>query len=242
MTAQEDKVLAVAREVWKKSAPSDERTERAAQRIARRMRISAHRPSRRPLGYVAFAVVLIGALAYAASGGLSSESGPRRTVQTPPTTTESPAGGTPVVQENKANSAQHGHEESAPTVEERTPPKSASPSSGSAGASGSSSNGKHKKIGPSDPAAAAAAAASSWREVDEALGAKDDTRAEKALNGLATSNDATTRAKAKLGLAQLARSQNDCPRATALANEVITMPDVDPVVVKRAQVIAKACQ
>lgn len=241
MTAQEDKVLAVAREVWRKSALSDERTERAAQRIARRMRISASRPSRRPLGYVAFAVVLIGALAYAASGGLSSESGSERTVQTPAMAPQGQAG-TPVLQENKQNFAQPGREESTPNGEEHTPPKSAAPSSGSAGSSGSSTNGKHKKASSSDPEAAAAAAASSWREVDKALGDKDDTRAEKALNGLATSDDATTRAKAKLGLAQLARSQNDCPRATALANEVITMPDVDPVVVKRARVIAKACQ
>lgn len=242
MTAREEKVLAVAREVWKRTSPSDERVEAATRRIARRMRIANARPSRRPLGYLAFAVVLIGALAYAASGGLSSESGPRRTQQTPAIPAAAQGEGNAVAREKMSGTTRSHDDERA--TSEATPVKPASPTTGAAGANEAlAANGKHKKpIAVSDPAGEAAAAASSWREVDDALGARDDTRAEKALNGLAASHDPTTRAKAKLGLAQLARSQKYCSRALALANEVIATPDVDPAVVKRAQGIVKACQ
>lgn len=235
MTAREEKVLAVAREVWKKSTPSDERVEAAAQRIARRMRIASSRTTRRPLGYLAFAVVLIGALAYAASGGLSNESGPRRTQQTPAVPAVTQGDGNAVAREPVSGALRA---KSTPTPNEATSAKPTSPATGSGSVA---ANGKHKKGTAPDPEAAAAAAASSWREVDQALGAKDDSRAEKALTGLASSDDPTTRAKAKLGLAQLARSQKDCPRAATLANEVIATPNVDPAVVKRAQSIAKAC-
>src|SRR5690242_20141742 len=172
MTAREEKVLAVAREVWKRSSPSDERVEAATQRIARRMRIANARPSRRPLGYLAFAVVLIGALAYAASGGLSNENGPRRTQQTPSVPTAAQGEGNAVARE-KVNGAPRTNDERAPNPSEATPAKPASPTTGAAGANGGlAANGKHKKTVTATPAAEAAAAASSWREVDQALGAK----------------------------------------------------------------------
>jgi hypothetical protein len=230
MTAHdEERVLSIAREVWKKSAPSDERTEMAARRIARRMRIGNVRTQRRPLAILAFATVLIGALAYAASGGISNESGPSRKVERPTNEATGQGQGAPATDKDKTNRS------GAATVAAPNPP-APEPALPKAAPSAPA---KPKKANEID---SAAAAASSWREVDDALGAKDDTRAEKALSGLAGSKDPTTQAKAKLGLAQLARSKNDCEKASSLAEQVIATPDVDPAVVKRAQAILTACR
>ncbi len=237
MTAREERVLSVAREVWDKTRPGDEQTERAAQRIARRMRINAgRRTSRRPVAILAFAVVLIGALAWASSGGLFSEEGGRRPAPTPKVDR---AGGEPSVvpptEKHGASRAPAAKEKaSVVETEEPKPEIKQGPTSKPATTSASKSS---KATPTHDPVAAA----SSWREVDEALDAKDDTRAEKALSGLASSKDADTRAKAKLGLAQLAQSKNDCDKARSLAREVAGTPDIDPAVVKRARAVENAC-
>jgi hypothetical protein len=72
---------------------------------------------------------------------------------------------------------------------------------------------------------------------DEALGARDDAKAEQVLEGLAKSDDATTRAKACLGLAQLAQGRGDCTEARRIAFAVAAMTGVERSIIKCAQSI-----
>lgn len=174
---------------------------------------------------LAFATVFAGALAYAASGGVRWF-GP-----------ETPAGGEPPteVAPSKAKTTlgvplERAPESPAPapTAEE---PKDAPPAATPAPAGSAR---------PSPAPSSAAAAASTWRAVDRALAAEDEEAAQRALGSLAGSRDPTTRAKAELGLAQLAQSRGDCAAAKkhALAARV---PGADKAVVRRALAIAEAC-
>jgi hypothetical protein len=87
-------------------------------------------------------------------------------------------------------------------------------------------------------------AGSSWREIDRALAAGDERGARRELQKMAKdeSKDATTRANARLGLAQLALSRGDCERATAIAGGVARSEGIDEKVVKRAHDIVLKCQ
>jgi hypothetical protein len=125
----------------------------------------------------------------------------------------------------------------APKTTEAPAPGSPAPGStpGSApGSTNSSPNGSR--------AASGAAAASSWRAVDQALLARDDARAQRALNGLATSGDPTTRAKAELGLAQLAQGRGDCAEARRHALAARAVSGADPAVLRRAETLAQNCR
>ena len=84
--------------------------------------------------------------------------------------------------------------------------------------------------------------APTWRDVGEALAAKDDARARRALDALGKAPDPVTRAKARLGLAQLAASRGDCPRARSLALEVASSPDADARTAARARALAARCR
>jgi hypothetical protein len=81
----------------------------------------------------------------------------------------------------------------------------------------------------------------SWAEVSRALANKDDERARRALSSLGDSPDPETRAKAKLGLAQLAASRGDCDRARALARAVAGSSEADPRTAARARALARRC-
>ncbi len=59
-----------------------------------------------------------------------------------------------------------------------------------------------------------------WSAVAQAMAANDYPRAERELQRLARSSDATTRVNAKLGLAQLALGRGDCKRALTLAKPI----------------------
>lgn len=84
---------------------------------------------------------------------------------------------------------------------------------------------------------------SSWRQIDQALAAGDERGARRGLQRLAKdeSQDPTTRAKARLGLAQLALSRGDCERAAAIAGGVARSEGIDEKVVKRAHDIVLKC-
>jgi hypothetical protein len=77
--------------------------------------------------------------------------------------------------------------------------------------------------------------------VSRALAARDDKNAKKALESLGDSDDATTRAKARLGLAQLAASRGNCSRARTLATEVATSSEADIRTAARARALAVRC-
>jgi len=227
MSSNEERVLSLAREAWRAGLPSEAEAEFAAQRLARRLgRNRRRRLSRRSTLVLAFAVVLVGSLAYAASGGSARWFGSGRASDVAPLrgAARLGLGGVPEWAKSiRAASAAH-PPTPAPAAE---PPASPEPETNRAPVA--------KSAGVPNPAA-------SWRAVDEALDAKDDARAKKALGSLAQSDDVTTRAKARLGLAQLARSKGDCAEARRLAFEVSAMRDVDPAVAKRAQAIVLECE
>jgi len=81
-----------------------------------------------------------------------------------------------------------------------------------------------------------------WADVNAALGALDYRRAESLLMQLADNwHDADTRAKAHLGLAQLAAARGDCERARVLALNVAAAPGIDMKTVRRALELAVRC-
>ena len=82
----------------------------------------------------------------------------------------------------------------------------------------------------------------SWETVDRALAAGEEVEAQRALEALAASSDPTTRAKALLGLAQLAAARGDCRRARTLAAKLARTPDVSPQLASRARNLARDCR
>jgi hypothetical protein len=86
-------------------------------------------------------------------------------------------------------------------------------------------------------------ASASWRDIDEALAENDEVTARRLLQGLANgAEDATTQAKARLGLAQLSVSRGDCKRATKIAERVARSEGIDEKLVRRAHDIVLRCQ
>ena len=82
----------------------------------------------------------------------------------------------------------------------------------------------------------------SWGDVNAALGSLDYQRAESLLLQLADGwHDADTRAKANLGLAQLAAARGDCDRARVLALGVAAAPGIEMKTVRRALELAVRC-
>ena len=88
----------------------------------------------------------------------------------------------------------------------------------------------------------AARRAESWEQVDRALSRNDEAGARRALTGLAESRDAATRAKALLGLAQLAAAQGDCRHARSLAAEIAGTPGASARLSSRARNLARNCR
>lgn len=81
-----------------------------------------------------------------------------------------------------------------------------------------------------------------WADVNSALGGLDYHRAESLLLQLAEGwRDADTRAKAHLGLAQLAAAHGDCERARVLALGVAAAPGIEMKTVRRALELAVRC-
>jgi len=226
MSTREERVLELAREAWRASEPSEAKVEIAARRIERKLRRGRARPARRHTLVLAFLVVFGGALAWAASGGVqrfSEGASPQRA----PALERAARGGLGSDSESWARRTRAPAEHQALT-HELTQPGQPMPEA---------ERREQAKPKPASPAPAA-----SWRAVDEALDAKDDARAKQALEGLAKSGDPTTRAKARLGLAQLARSKGDCASARRIAGEIGTMEGVDSSVTKRAAALVAECE
>lgn len=244
MSSEQERILALARDAWQATQPSDAESEFAAKRIERRMRSERPRSSRRPTVVLVFVVVLLGGLAYAASGG-------------PAHFGERASGGDAArgalrgaARAGLAEAPRHLSGVSQDAAERRAaaPADDAPGDLDSAGvlvkdeSSATADKPSAKSLAGAAPEIVSPPPAASWRAVDEALDARDDARARKALADLAKSKDGATRAKARLGLAQLAKSRGDCAEARRLAAEVIAMSDVDPSLEKRAHAIELGCQ
>jgi hypothetical protein len=81
-----------------------------------------------------------------------------------------------------------------------------------------------------------------WRQVSEGLAGGNTALATVALQKLAFSGSDKTRAKARLGLVQLAVSDGDCAVARRLAVGLAELPGADPGVVVRALDAARRCK
>jgi hypothetical protein len=235
MNARQERVLELAREAWRADEPSEARVEVAARRIERQLRSRRRsRPARRHTLVLAFIVVFGGAAAWAASGGAPRVFGfgPAPALPALLSTAARPGLGAGVaVLTARARVTSQITEPEAHALDPAAEPTLAAP--------GEPRN-KTPRVAVVAEVAPAAPAAS-WREVARALDAKDDDRTRRALEGLAKSTDATTRAKARLGLAQLARSRGDCATAKRIAAEVAAMQGVESSVTQRAAALAAAC-
>jgi hypothetical protein len=83
---------------------------------------------------------------------------------------------------------------------------------------------------------------STWADVNAALASLDYRRAESLLIQLSDGgHDSDTRAKANLGLAQLAAARGDCDHARVLALGVAAAPGIEMKTVRRALELAVRC-
>lgn len=208
--------LDLARRAWRATAPTAEEVEAGALRIERALGTRRDRPvaARRWIAVTVATLVLGAALAYAASGRRSPAppAPPRPIVPASAVLPSPPAAAHPIAPPP------------APTdPEPRKLPRATPPA-------------------PVPAASAAPPDRGSWQAVDSALAAHDEPRAARALEDLARSEDAATRAKARLGLAQLAASHGDCARARSLAQQIAAAPGIPGHLVDRARTIARECR
>jgi hypothetical protein len=246
MSTPQEHVLELALRVWRNSEPEPEEVDAAVRRVRRRLRARrGAKRSRAPSLLVAFGLVLLGALAYAAvRGGGAGEQPEQPRSQTADTL---PArGGTMVVAppEREPPASQKRKLELLETA--RSDLSSASPpvatprrAPGAAGVRAATPELESEP--PSEPASPEQDS-TTWRDVDSALGARDDKRAARALTELARSGERSTRLKARLGLAQLAASRGDCTSARAIATGIIAEPGVDAALARRAHRVASTCR
>lgn len=228
MTGDDQARLDLAYRAWKAAALPDQQVEAGARRVADALtRKAPRRRSRKVISIGAGAVALSAALAYAASGPLASRftrdkaaPDPRAapqtldrvgTLPTPPPKTLSR-----VVQDSEAA---HARVLPVPAPE----PSAARPTMEQKGRSRS-------------------VAESSWRRVDEALARGDHSGARVALEQLETrAKDEDTRAKSRLGLAQLALARGDCDEARRFARAVLALSGADAKHHQRARDVAARC-
>jgi len=265
MSADEMSRMELARRAWQATAPSDDEVRRAVRRI----RLSADSPRRgavrRLPALAAAALVLGGALAYAANGGYSalvdggagarehSLRGGGPPAAPVPTADEhrsgvkaaSPAVSPPAAPEPPAPTPPHAAATGAPALQSPEPAPTAEADRSAAQPSSASAVRASEGAAPARPSsrgAGAGSADSGWRQVGEALAAGDEARATRALNGLARDADPETRAKAELGLARLAASSGNCERARRLALSVARRPGLDDKLIGRAHDVVLRCE
>jgi hypothetical protein len=249
--------LELAQKAWQIATASDQEIEAGVHRVNRRLRMRqrSHK-SRHVLTLVPAAFALFAALAYGQTGGFEhppafatrwfgAEGGrPLEIGLAPPAVDRAarleqrleqapapePAGTVPVDPANL------------PTAEEIAEPDSSKASDAIAPKPERRRHQTRRALVP-DSQPEPQTAGSSWRQIDQALAAGDDRRARRHLQRLAKdeSQDATTRAKARLGLAQLAQARGDCERAVSLAESIARSEGIDERVVKRAHDIVLKC-
>jgi hypothetical protein len=270
MNPKDSERLEIAYRAWHADRISDTEIELGVRRVTRAMR--GHRrfdPAKRVVSLGAAGLALCAALAYGATGGGFRRTGPAEpsASETPSFLGKgvrvSARRADAASQAARARSESESAAEVAPESEAAggAPEEALSEPASSNGASqqpngAAGGAGGKRPAGAARPAAGAArgaagkpakasadAAANSWREVGQALEAEDESRAHALLKDLATASaDASTRAKAQLGLAQLAVSRGECERASEIALGVARSPGVDEKLVKRAHNLLLRCE
>jgi hypothetical protein len=230
MTPTDAARLKLAWQAFQSMQPSEFEITTSAQRILTRMKAPSAARRRGKPALVAVALVMVGALAYAASAG------PR--IWQPGALPESaapPPGRAPA----RVALAPAGKPELLRV--EDLPRVAAAPAvSGSA----------HRRTGLAPPLLTATPASKvvstptlpppvSWGDVAEALDHGDQQAAERGLQQLVSGSDPAARAKARLGLAQLALGRADCTAARRLAAPLVAS-EYHGVAV-RARRIQKSC-
>jgi len=216
--------LALARGAWLGSLPDDAETARAARRIERRLGAEVVRSSNRTVWWVV-AVSLVGtgvALAY----GLVRDG--------------AKAPGPPALSGQTSRAEPRGLEHRAPVASRALPPPAEAPLEPSQpSARASRARGGERGAMATQPAPADSA---SWKAVDEALDARDETRARAALDELAQHADPAVSAKAELGLAQLLLSQGDCPGAARRVHRLEQIEGAPAHLVARGRRLLRDCR
>lgn len=252
--------LLLARETWRSMYPSEMEVLRAAKRIAGRIQPRKGFSLGRRVRMVSGALATIAGIAYAGSGSwgdlkghfLRAAGGHPSTEEQAPASAAGAARSTPlphepkegrsgVVPERLAVDAAAPAAEVAPKPAKkkvaRTVPRvrKATTAAGTLGATGASGADGTEIVAATD-------LDPTWADINAALGTLDYRRAETLLLQLADpSHDADTRAKAHLGLAQLAAARGDCERARVLALNVAAAPGIEMKTVRRALELAVRC-
>jgi len=227
--------LGIAYEAWRAAAPTDGQVEAGARRVAAALARAPVRRRSRLVPVMVGATALCAALAYAATGPLGtlwrgeqparnaagSANKPERVVtlpSPPPRTAPAP-----------------------PRVEAQQDDAVGAPQAGARLTPGDSESPAYR-AGAVQKRNAKMADVASWHEVDQALARGDDRAAQAALAGLdkqATDDD--TRAKSRLGLAQLALARGDCEEARSVALSVLALSSADAKYHRRARDLAARC-
>ena len=261
MTEDDRARLELAREAWQIASASDREVEAGVHRVNRRLRLrtTSRSHGRHVLTLVPAAFALFAALAYGQTGGFEH----------PPAFATRWFGGAsgstldtglrPPAVDQAARKigqgflrAQPAPDPSAaapvdpaelPTAEDTAEPESSQNQSAVSPRPERKRPRTRQAITDNERPSERRTAGSSWREIDRALAAGDERGARRELHRLSKdeNEDATTRAKARLGLAQLAFSRGDCERAVAIAGAVARSEGIDEKVVKRAHDIVLKC-
>lgn len=260
-----------ARAAWQSARPGDGEVGAAVRRIARARRLRGRRREPwRGRALVTVGVLLLGALAYAATGG-RGELARWFSTATSPTATATVVAALAAAPRHAAAPDRNGVPQPAEalpvaphqsvgsvSVEHRHAPVAAAPSRRRARALP-----RRTGIQPPTPKAVAGAAASApaasaeattgaarpaakheatWADVDDALARDDTQRAADALSAIARgAMDATTRAKAQVGLVQLLSADGQCSRARHLALVLGRSPGADRDLVAHALAATARC-
>jgi hypothetical protein len=255
MTEADHPRLGLARRAWLAWNADDEHVEAGVQRVARRLRMKTRSSaSRRALTLVPVAIGLFAAMAYAQTGGFEHPPAfaarwfggletshrlyegvyPSELAQTVSRLDQAALGLAPVPVPPGTKPLDPSElPTAAPELEASPAPRAKLGST-----ERSRRAARARATGSGEPKAGSA-----WRQIDEALAANDEATARRLLQGLAGgSEDATTQAKARLGLAQLALSRGDCQRATKIAERVARSAGIEEKLVRRAHDIVLRCQ
>lgn len=235
--AESGSPLAAAYAAYQRTAPSERELILGVARV--RARLQARRRRFRPGSLLAFALVFVGALAYAAGafGGrpffavsYTSTPGDDRS---PDARLDRPPGAV-------ARDRELGVAESTPAAAPDHLPSQTAPAASGGGTASRPNTASRPALEPSPTRAPRPVASSpsvandrsargapertgsaAWAVVAESMAAKDYARAEGALRELASSDVSDTRNNARLGLAQLALGRGDCAEARRLAERVL---------------------
>ncbi|HMI83240.1 MAG TPA: hypothetical protein VK550_04050 [Polyangiaceae bacterium] len=241
--------LLLARDTWRSMHPTQMEVLRAAKRIATRFQPRTTLSFGRRVRMVSGALATIAGIAYAGSGGWADIAGSfgrgpgTRGLDDATTAIESRTTGPrdPMAERVGVVPERLAVDSPAPAPAESAPKAKKKLAHG--GAHGTVS--RQRRVESADGKGLVASidrVDPTWADVNAALGTRDVNRAESLLLQLADGwRDADTRAKANLGLAQLAAARGDCERARVLALGVAAAPGIEMKTVRRALELAVRC-